>query len=494
MTHTPVPSEENQPSPPPETAAPLSDATASGASEMASSDRESRSRWSERARRRALDWNAPPSDPDMVAFQPAALSIENRPAPVWARSMIQLILGIVVVLLVWAAWARMDITVSARGKILADQPNIVLQPLDTAIIHAIPVKVGDPVVAGQVVAELDPTFSTADLSTLRQRRDSLKAQIERVQAQLQGELYAPQPDPNEFERIQKQVFDHQVASFTASQAAKQAEIDTLDAHQETLLENQKQYQAQLSTASEQERMYQTLMGEGVGSRVNLLVARIRRQETERQLASADNEMNEGVERRLQLQAELAALIRETNQKLAEELMAARGQLIEVEENLNKAERRQEMITLRAPVDATVLSVTPLSVGSVIRQAESLIELVPVRTTYQAEVRIPARDIRDITVGLPARLKFDAYPFQKFGVVNGTLEALGGDAQIDKDTQGTQEAYYMGRISLDWNTVDPRIQIIPGIQLSAELRTGDRRILSYFLYPLIRTLDESFKDR
>lgn len=452
--------------------------------------------WARKGAESAQTWDARVRDGEIVAFQPHALSVENRPVPRWARAPIYVILIIVATLLTWSALATMDVTVTARGKIVADKPNVVLQPLETAVIRGIHVEVGDTVEAGQVVADLDPTFSGADLAQVQERRAGLLAQMARVRAMLEGRPYAPAPPLDPYQEIQKTVYDHQTASLEADLTAKRAEIAALVSHRATLEEDQRQYRAQLATVREQETMYDTLVGEGVGSKVSLLGTRLRRQEIERSLAATANQLQRVFDDTAKAEAEMNAMVQRADQRLAEELMQVSRDLSAAEEDLNKARRRRDMVTLTAPEAGTVLSVADLSVGSVVRSAEPVASLVPRSASYLAEVRIPAEDIRDITVGTPVRVKMDAYPFQNFGVMTGEVKALAGDAQVNRDAQGQAAggAYYTARIALNVNEADPRITLIPGMGVTGELRTGDRTILSYFLYPVLRMLDESFRGR
>jgi HlyD family secretion protein len=170
------------------------------------------------------------------------------------------------------------------------------------------------------------------------------------------------------------------------------------------------------------------------------------------------------------------------------------------EELKKAERRRQLTVMSAPVDAVVLEIANRTVGSVVREAETLFVLVPRDAPLQAEVNVEGRDIGQVSIGQPVRIKFDAFPFQKYGTGSGTVSVVSKDS-FASETKGDGSrraipAYY--RVLLDITNARLRaqpaqFQMIPGMELTAEMKVGKRRVISYFLYPLLRGLDESIRE-
>jgi len=106
-------------------------------------------------------------------------------------------------------------------------------------------------------------------------------------------------------------------------------------------------------------------------------------------------------------------------------------------------------------------------------------------------------VGQIRVGDTARIKIDAYPFQKHGVVEGRVRNVSADTFSRPNPVGSPTYYYLVRLDLT-DTGLPNLpvppRLLPGMTLSGEIRTGQRTVMSYFLYPLIRTLDESLRER
>jgi HlyD family secretion protein len=151
----------------------------------------------------------------------------------------------------------------------------------------------------------------------------------------------------------------------------------------------------------------------------------------------------------------------------------------------------------------VLEVAKRSVGSVVREAEPLFTLVPLDAPLEAEVQIGADDIGVVRLGDPARLKFDAFPFQRHGTVQAELAILSEDAFLreagdaaSKPAEKGSEAFYRGRLNLGQNELrqlgsNPRL--LPGMTLTAEIVIGQRSVISYLLYPVMKGLDEALRE-
>ncbi len=131
----------------------------------------------------------------------------------------------------------------------------------------------------------------------------------------------------------------------------------------------------------------------------------------------------------------------------------------------------------------------------VSKAEPVVTLVPLDDPLEAEVNIQARDIGFVRQGDHARIKLEAFPFQKHGALEGTVKVISEDT-FQKDTAMGSAVTYRSRIGLTTTTlrdVPTDFRLIPGMTLSAEIKVGERRVISYFLYPIMRYLDESLRE-
>jgi hemolysin D len=150
-----------------------------------------------------------------------------------------------------------------------------------------------------------------------------------------------------------------------------------------------------------------------------------------------------------------------------------------------------------PADAIVLEVAQHSVGSVMKEAEQLYTLVPLASPLEAEVSVEGLDVGHVETGAEARLKLEAWPFQKHGTLSGKVRTVSDDTFApDPKKDGQQHPYYKARVEVtatDLRDVPRSFRLIPGMAVTAEIKAGERTILSYFLYPLLRGLDESIRE-
>jgi HlyD family secretion protein len=164
------------------------------------------------------------------------------------------------------------------------------------------------------------------------------------------------------------------------------------------------------------------------------------------------------------------------------------------------ELRRNMIALTAPADAVVLDLAQRSIGSVVREAEPIVTLVPLGVPLEAEVSINAQDIGRVEVKEQVRIKFDAYPFQKFGTATGMIRTISRDAFTPNPNDGAigpaALPFFKARVQLGdtgLRTSDESVRLLPGMSVTAEIKVGRRTVISYFLYPLIRGLDDSIRE-
>lgn len=436
-----------------------------------------------------------------VAFLPDAEALEKTPPPGGMSATIYILLGLMVAAIVWASVFEVDQIVTARGKLVTAQPNTVLQPLETAQIATLHVQPGQIVQKGQVLAVLDPTFIHADLAQSQDRFKSLEAQVrrmEREQAGLKnGSTTVPPASQNPDELLQWRLQNERLASYRARLSRLDESIDRAKAAMVTNSHDIQSLTARVQSLRDIEAMNEKLTAQQFQSNMKLLESRERRQEVERELIST---RNRGIELSKELagaEAEKDAFIREWQQKATEELVTVRRERDAVAEQLKKVERRSRMIELTAPHDAVVQEVAARSTGSIIREAEPLITLVPLGETLQAEMQITAQDVGYVKLQDPVRLKIDAFPFQKHGLIHGTLEKLGQDAFTKDSINGQASSpYYLGRATLQKNELRnlPRnAPLIPGMSLSAEIVVGKRTVMSYVMYPVMRGLDEAIRE-
>jgi HlyD family secretion protein len=436
----------------------------------------------------------------VAEFQSDAIEIEERAPPRVARMILYAVVGLIFTAVVWASLSRVDTIVTAPGKLIATSPNLVVQPLETSVIRNIHVKVGDTVSRGQALATLDPTFSQADLDQLRTKFSAFEAAVDRLDAELNNRNFISADPANLDEALQARMFVQRKAFYDTSLHNYDAQIASAQANLKTSQDDEALMVQRVDTLRAIESMREGLMEKQSGSRLNFLLSHDARLEVENNLSRARGNEADLVHRVEKLRAERQVFIEDFRRTTYQELVDTLAKRNSAVEDLKKAELRRQLIVLTAPVDSVVLDVANRSVGSVVREAEALFVLVPRDVPLQAEVNIDSKDVGQVAVGQPVRLKFDAFPFQKHGTGSGTVRIVSQDS-FTPDSKGegvhrSNPPFY--RVLVD--VTDARLralphqfQMIPGMTVTAEMKVGHRSVISYFLYPLLRGLDESIRE-
>ena len=434
----------------------------------------------------------------IVDFQTDAIALEQRRPPITARLTLYLVAAAIGCAIYWASVSRIDEIVTAPGKLTTSEPTLVIQPLETSIIRAMEVKPGDVVRKGQLLARLDPTFTSSDAGQLQAKLAGFEAQIARTRAELAGELFVPPEGASaeaimqgQLARQRQAAYEAKLGDFDAQIAHSQAMMDAATAQQTVLAER-------IAGLKEIETMHETLADAGNGSRLSFLQSRDLSLDLQVTMAQLEGQYAQAGQQLKQIRAERQNYIEDYRRLATEALVDLEEKNAGASEELRKVALRTAMAELVAPADAAVLEVAQRSVASVVQPAEPLITLVPLHVPLEVEVTVAGNDIGHLAAGDLARIKFDAFPFQKHGTVTGEVTSISENSfakPADADPAGGA-AFYKVVIALgeeQLRNVSPDFRFLPGMTVSAEIHAGQRSVISYFLYPLIRGVDESLRE-
>ncbi len=428
-----------------------------------------------------------------VDFLPDADALERKRLPAGFTTTLYLLVGLVAAAVLWASLCELDVVVTARGRLVTQSPNIVVQAFETAQITSLDVRAGQVVRKGQVLAVLDPTFVRADLTQARDRLASLDAELHRLEQEQVGQAYGG-AGSNRDAVLQSRLQADRKASYQARMARLDENLGRVQAGITTNQGEVGALESRMKSLREIEAMQEALTAQNFQSRIKLLESRERRQEVERELLSAGHRSQELRRQLAEAQAEKLAFAQEWRQKSTEDLVAVRRERDSVAEQVRKADRRNQLIRLLAPADAVVLEVAAKSAGSVLRESEQLFVLVPLDVPLEAEIQIESADIGNVKPSDPLRLKVDAFPFQKHGLMKGVLDKLGQDAFTrDAGTGAPRPAFYVGRSRVDQaelHDLPRQARLVPGMTLTAEIVVGRRTVMSYLMYPVLGGLSQA----
>ena len=424
-----------------------------------------------------------------LAFQAELDRLVEEPPPLLLRLWPALGAGLVAALVLFAAVARIDVVVTATGRLAADAPPVILQPMSRATLRELLVRPGDMVVAGQLLARLDATLSEADLAALMVERSALQAKVDRLRAELDGTVLAGGgADATLQAEVQEQRLGLAQAQRSQLLAIQTALAKALAAE----TGSGAALAARRDIARQIEAMRATLAENRSGSRLAALEARLTLIDAEAAYDQHLARLDDLAQRLAQAGAGLQAFDIDRRRQMTEALAEATPRLAEVEEHLTKAARIADLADLRAPRPGVVLSVAKGGPGSLMAEGEPVVVLVPTDVALIAEIGIRSSEAGQIAIGDPVTLKIDAFPWRRHGSLHGRLQDVSHGSFTP---EGSAVALHSGRVTFAGDLTGMALGsgLLPGMTVSAEIKTGTRTVLNYFLEPLMRGLNESLRE-
>lgn len=445
----------------------------------------------------------------LAEFLPAALEIQETPPHPLTRWLGLSLISLFTIAIVWSCFGHVDIVASAEGKIIPSSRVKIVQPLTKGFVKAILVKEGQYVKQGDVLVELDRTITAAD------------------QSRMEKELRTSILDLAGAQAIHK-LLTTEKATLTSAAQIRLALVDDIKLpesentiHQQMVWQQWQQYQAQLGglqsaqLKAEAEKSYsletikkleQTLpmVTKRAQSMDSLykrkLAAEVQYMEVEQ--ARIENVQNLAAEQ--QRKNQLEAAIREAQQQInALKADTLNKTLNVITENTNKvAALRDELIkatdvnakqVLYAPVSGYVQELAISTVGGIVTEAQKLMSIVPEEEELEVEVLLGNDDIGFVQKDMPAEIKIHTFPFTKYGLIDATVTNISDDAIIH-DKLGLVYAMHLKMHKNNINVENKVVKLIPGMAVTAEVKTDQRRVIEFFLAPLLKYKQESIRER
>ena len=397
----------------------------------------------------------------------------------------------------WAIIGTMDIVAVASGKVIPTTPVQVIQPKETAEVRRIHVREGQVVAAGDLLIELDPTAAEADAGRLD--RELLTARLETARLQA---LVANQT-PEQFTGVpgasQSDVQLHRTYLASERQAHEATltslanELDQQRAAERSTLAEIDRLELILPIAREREASQRDLLDRGITPRTQYLDRQEELIDYEQQLVVANSRLDEVRASIKALESQKVQADATFRRDVFARLTSAEQQAASLSQELIKAEDRNRLMSLRAPVSGTVQQLQINTEGGVVTPAQELMTIVPADTDIEVEAMLLNKDIGFVRAGQDVELKIESFPFTKYGTLNGTVTQVSRDAVADE----ALGLVYPVRVELHQKEIpaaEGPIPLGPGMAITAEIRTGTRQIIQYIIAPLNEYLDESLRER
>ena len=434
-------------------------------------------------------------------FLPAAEEIVETPAAPLGALVVWLVALLLTVALVWSYFGRIDIVAVANGKISTEGSTKIIQPAVSGVVTSINVHEGQRVKKGETLLVLDKTTAEKDVATANQSLNAARVERDILRRLAVGgntdDIINNADLPDEAKAMLRQF----ASSQTALSAARQQAVNgTISNYQQQLQFNQ-QAKNQLETNAQNLKNRKAEIEKQLpnANPVDKLRLQNELSNIDQRITSADSAVLGQNQQLLQSQSALTQAQNqsqtqnaETNSAFSNQIITAEKRIIELENNLVKAKQILAQTTITAPVDGTVLSLTVKTIGGVVNAGQQLAQIVPEKVPLYVDAALDNQDVGFVKPGQRVVVKVATYPFQRYGYLEGTVENISPDA-IQDDKKGL---IYKAKIKLndEKSSKQNQLKLLPGMSVSAEITTGQRRIIEFFLDPLMTKADESLKVR
>lgn len=435
-------------------------------------------------------------------FLPEALAIQESPPSPVGHALIWLLLGLFSIAVGWAMFGEVDIVVTASGRVIPGGNVKVVQVAEAGSVRAILVAEGTRVAAGATLVELDSTYADADGTQVARRLHHVVSQLEWRRALEQwlatAQRTGTHPDQATYSGSPDGGFDNALyrqhrSQIETSLVSLDRELDSISAQIATVRAERGRAVATLQILTERVSAYQALVEKQYGARAQYL--EMLQQQTQLQMS-----IPIFVSRQTQLKQTAAGVSATRRETLIE---ARRENLLELDrlqaerlflaEDDNKARKHQSYQSITAPVTGTVQELSVHTVGAVVAPGQQLMKLVPENSTIEVEAKLLNKDVGFVTEGQRAEIKIDTFNFTKYGLIGARVTNISNDAVKDERLGWV----FTMQLALDDDSITvehKEVPISPGMSITAELKTGKRRLLEFFLSPLLRVRQESVRER
>ena len=444
---------------------------------------------------------------DELDFAPGLLAIQESPPEKLPRTVLYSVTVLFGILLLWAIFAKLDVVASAEGRLIPQTYVKIVQPTEAGIVQEILVHEGQLVEARQVLMRMDAQLTDADARAIRGEFDLKRLVLRRIDAELAGMTMRTQADdpPVLFAQVaQQQAARHQ--TYVDALALEQSVLGKTQHDLQAAGEVQQKLRETVPTYRRSAAAFESLGKEGFYSALAVEEKQRDRIEKEQDLRAQESTVASLKSSVLASERKLIQLASGYRSDLQNERVETESQFRKLLEERGKIEHKSNLLVLRAPQRGIIKDLATHTVGTVVSPGSVLMSLVPLDEPLQAEILVKNEDVAFVHEGQRVKIKLAAYPFQKYGMLDGTIAHLGPDAAdlgsaAAKGSGGSPDPTgglrYKALVRMDvqhLETDGKRLRLSPGMQVVVEIQQGQRTVMEYLLSPVQKAWQEAARER
>lgn len=433
-------------------------------------------------------------------FLPAILEVTETPPSPTKRLVMWTVLALIVIGLLWAFLGHINEVAVANGKVIPSGQAKTVQVKNKGIVKEIRVEEGQKVEEGEVLVLLDPTTTSADYDSLKKRAAYYKLDIQRLTAELTGQPFIPEEDPDlEAHDLAAEIalYQSRTNDYRTQHESRQEVIAQKKARLEAAQATYDKYNEGLKIARTKEDRLTELMQEEAISEFQLLEQQNQTIEYAQNAQSQLDEITSIQAEIAEAEQNLANVDASYRKEIMTALVDAKKEYYSVTESIKKADEDSRMATIVAPTSGRVYNLNIHTVGGIVTDAQALMQIVPEEASLEFEVYADNKDIGFIKDGQTAEVKVETFNFQKFGIVDAVVTEVSADAVNEIADQERYKKFKLILVPSGKNTIDVFGEEVPlavGMNVSAEIKIKEKRIVDFFLDPFRRYTSEALRER
>ncbi len=432
------------------------------------------------------------STQDHNRFKPHLAEIEDNPVSPLGRKILWAIVLFMLIAVVWMFIGKTDVVVSARSEVIPVGNVKVLQALSGGAIKKIYVKEGDAVEKGAALIEIDPTVEESNIESKKHNAQMLALEVQKLQASIAGKEFVPS------------VGSDSTMALMMSDMERNEQVN-IRSQEQQIEEQKRQINEQISALMiDQESARQMLrMGRDEERRMKSVIDIIAKNDyyrVKKENASYQNEINRKGQEIAGLRAKLSELsiqkgsvVNNYKNKLYSLLTQKSKELTALRSEIEAVEFKKKKQVITSPVDGIVAKLAVNTLGGVVSPAEKLMTIIPKDVPMQIKAIVENKDIGFIKKGMDVALKIDTFDYQKYGLYQGKVAKISSNAIKDEKLGLVYEVFITPETKY-LEVEGEKRYLVPGMSATAELKVGERRIIEFFIYPLIKYYDEGISVR
>ena len=414
--------------------------------------------------------------------------------PLKARLLLYGILGVMIAVIAWAWFAKVDEVTRGEGRVIPSRQVQVIQSLDGGIVSEILIKEGDLVKVGMPLIKIDETRAVSSLRENKGQYLALLAKQARLKALAEGGSFNP---PVEVKTESQQIYEQEYALYNASRDDLDSIVniarDQMVQREKELIEVQ--FKAEIAektyeSANKELAANKPLLASGAVSEIDIL-------KLEREAVRARGEIDQAGAQGNRIKVSISEARRKITEaeqnfksRVRTELNETSAKLDSITETSVSLTDKVKQATLKSPVNGKVSRLFYNTLGGVIQPGKEVMELVPTDDALVLETKVEIKDIAFLRPEQSAIVKLTAYDYTIYGTLDATVESIAANSTVDEKGN----AYYIVRVRTAQTSLGKGLPIIPGMVAQVDILTGKKTILSYLLKPVLKAKSYAFSER